>query len=377
MSALELDATHPPIFHFTDEHAALRAVLRKFFTEPTAANLHADNRPPDTDWRRLVGDIGVGDILFHGDAGETVSTPIDLAIVAEEAGAALYDGPLLSTAVLGPLLTEASLGRPALAARLRECPRAALGAELLTGGPTGLTGTRDEDGIRVSGSVEPVCDLDDLHDSVPIVCMASIDGTPTAVVLLADAPGVHTTTLRGLDPSRSLGRIECRDATTEFALADADATAALRRRGDLVIAAELLGTAQWAFDQTVDYVSRRIQFGRTIGSFQAIKHRLADLLTQVELTRSAVYGAAWRLTIAPDDIHTDIDLAVAAAQAADTATTVTKAAIQLHGGIAITWDHWAHRYFRRAHSVVALTGGAPAQRRWLADLIDIKDGQHG
>ncbi|MCV7086173.1 acyl-CoA dehydrogenase [Mycolicibacter hiberniae] len=148
----------------------------------------------------------------------------------------------------------------------------------------------------------------------------------------------------------------------------------MRRRADLVLSAELLGVAQRVLDGTVDYVSRRVQFGRTIGSFQAVKHRLADMLAQVELTRSAVYGAAWQLGDGPVTVQAEVDLAVAAALARQTAVEATKAAVQLHGGIGITWEHWAHRYLRRAHAVIALTGAASRHRGRLAGLIDSRDG---
>ncbi|NNH68552.1 hypothetical protein HLB23_01420 [Nocardia uniformis] len=298
----------------------------------------------------------MGDILCTGSA-EPVGTAIDLAILAEEAGAALYRGPLVSTAVGGPLLTVAGSG--------------AVDGALLGAGITGLTGHRGGDGVRVNGTAEPVWELDGAES---IVGELSIDGERTVVVLNRDTPGVTATELDGLDPSRSLGRVEFVDAVPDVVITGATALAALRRRGDLVVAAELLGVAQRTFDQTLDYVAGRIQFGRTVGSFQAIKHRVADLLTQVELTRSAVYGAAWQLTTAPESPRTDTDLAIAGAMAADTATAVTRAAVQLHGGIAITWEHWAHRYLRRAHSVVALTGGAPRYRRRLAELVDLEDG---
>ncbi|MBF6182369.1 hypothetical protein IU481_28505 [Nocardia otitidiscaviarum] len=208
------------------------------------------------------------------------------------------------------------------------------------------------------------------------MCAASVDGVPGVVVLTGGTGGVGVGALTAFDPSRSLGRLECRGAAVELVVTEQAVIAALRRRGRLLVAAELLGVAQRAFDRTVEHVARRVQFGRTIGSFQAVKHRLADLLTQVELTRSAVYGAAWRLGAAREDPRVDGDLAVAAALAADTATTVTKAAVQLHGGIAITWEHWAHRYLRRAHAMVALTGSASDHRRRLAELVDLEDGAY-
>lgn len=360
-------ADFPPVFAFTEEHAALRGVLRRFFETAEAT------RNPSHGWRTLLGELGVEDVLFARPGDETDATPVDLAILAEEAGAALYPGPLLATAALGPALTGAGeSGTPG--AGSGSWPGIALSAEFLGAARDPLPGISGSDGARLSGVAEPVLNLD---GAGLIGCPALIDGTPVLAVLRADAPGVTITDLAALDPAQPLGRIECRDVTPESVIVDGADLEAVRRRAHLVMAADLLGVAQRSFDRTVEYVSRRVQFGRTIGSFQAVKHRLADLVTQVELTRSAVYGAAWQLTMAPIDLRTERDLAVAGALASGTATAVTKAAVQLHGGIAITWEHPAHRYLRRAHQTAAFTGGASAYRHRLAALIDLEEDRHG
>ncbi|MFF2554039.1 acyl-CoA dehydrogenase family protein [Nocardia sp. NPDC058058] len=384
MSALEIPtATHLPLlFEFTAEHTALREVLRRFF--------QADTSDTETgNWQRLLVDVGARDILMGSADGESSSTPVDLAIMAEEAGAALYPGPIVPTAVLGALPTYRSEGNseqfvptpqtdspPSRRAFGRDPHFAqgvsytALGTSLLGDPRPELTGRNHNGCYRLNGVVEPVWNIE--HAGW-LICEAMVDGALAVVLLNIGAPGVHMSTLHALDPSRPLGRVECRDAPAESVYTDPAIAVALRRRGDLVIAAELLGVAQCAFDRTIDHVAHRIQFGRTLGSFQAIKHRLADLLTRVELTRSAVYGAAWHLATAPEDIQTDIDLAVAAALAIDTATDVTRAAVQLHGGMAITWEHWAHRYLRRAHATAVLIGGAVRYRRRLADYADLRE----
>lgn len=318
MTPTQLDA---PMFAFSDEHDALRDVLRDYFA--ATAEVERGVR-----WRRLLTEVGLDDLLFN-DAG---GSAVEWVILAEEAGAALYDGPLLSATVVGPLAGAPAFDR----VRSGEC-----------GVSAAVSLTRVD-----AGRCDYCWDF-----SGDTVVVRETDG---GLVL-----GAELRALSGLDLSRSMGRgtdmgtpLECPPETLTT----------MRRRGDLVLSAELLGVAQRVLDGTVDYVRQRVQFGRTIGSFQAVKHRLADLLAQVELTRSAVYAAAWQF---PDGTaQAEVDLAVAAVLSRQTAVEMTKAAVQLHGGIAITWEHWAHRYLRRAHAVTALTGTAGHHRRRLAGLLD-------
>lgn len=324
MTATQLDSA---MFEFTDEHTALREVLRDYFA--ATAEVERGMR-----WRRLLTEIGLDDLLFN-DGGSAV----ELAILAEESGAALFDGPLLSATVVGPLAGAPAFDR----VRSGECGVSA--AVSLT---------------RVDAERSDHCW--DFSENTLVV--REIAGEP--VIAVGDAAAVGLRALSGLDLSRAMGRVG--HAGTSAPLDCSPETLnAMRRRGDLALAAELLGVAQRVLDGTVDYVSRRVQFGRTIGSFQAIKHRLADLLGQVELTRSSVYAAAWQFH--DGSAQAELDLAVAAVLSRQTAIEMTKAAVQLHGGIAITWEHWAHRYLRRAHAVTALTGTAAHHRRRLAALI--------
>ncbi|ORX02096.1 acyl-CoA dehydrogenase [Mycolicibacillus trivialis] len=342
MTAPPAQATPLPApFRFTDEHGALRSVLRDY--------LAAD--PPPT-WQRLLADIGADDILLGTD-----STTIDLAILAEETGRALYPGPVISTATAGAL--------PAPAVDLVSRTETVAVAPSLTGwGADDIAVRTTPSGAVCTGTIEPVWEA---GGTPRVLAAATLDGE--AAVLLLDALPVSA--LAGLDPTRALATlaVDTAPATVLTTGVPAEqAIAAARRRAELTLAAELLGVAQHAFDHTVEYVKSRVQFGRTIGSFQAVKHRLADLLVAVELTRSAVYGAAWQLAD-PDSPRTELDLAIAAALSRQTAVDVTRAAVQLHGGIAITWEHWAHRYLRRAHAVSALTGSAAHHRDRLATLM--------
>ncbi|MGV0738616.1 acyl-CoA dehydrogenase family protein [Mycobacterium syngnathidarum] len=348
---LTCDTEESVDFAFTEEHAALRGVLGELFA-------HTD----ETTWRRLLSDVGADEIIFDTGAPDASATPVDLAILAEQAGAALYGGPVLPGVAAG--VVAAHLEDAALVAPLRDGTRtaaAATGAQLSTN-PSG--------GIDMT--VAPVWNA----AGADVVVLTGTFGGAPAVALLTDAAGLLGS-VSGLDLSRPLGRLTAHGVRPTVLLQGEEAapvrTAVCRQTG-LLTSAELLGVAQHVLDATVDYVGKRVQFGRTIGSFQAVKHRLVDLLAAVELTRSAVYGAAWRLGREPDAVGTDIDLAVAALLSRQTALAVTKAAVQLHGGIAITWEHWAHRYLRRVNSVVALTGSPSMYRSRLAGLIDRRDG---
>ncbi|ODR11089.1 hypothetical protein BHQ15_02950 [Mycolicibacillus koreensis] len=343
-------AEAPPLFSFTDEHHALREVLGDVFTAGGA-----------TPWSRLFSEVGAGEILSGIDG-----TPIDMAILAEQAGAALYPGPVLSTVALGTLIEH-----PELAAVADGTATVAVTSSLAGFAECTLTATGAGPRVQVNGHAEPVWEL---TENTRVLTDVRLDGHPGIVAL---DPAAAPRALEGIDLSRRFGALHAEQAPATVLCAGPDATAALRtahRRVDLAVAAELLGLAQHGLDATVAYVGQRIQFGRTIGSFQAVKHRLADLLAAVELTRSAVYGAAWGLTIDPDARQSELDLAVAAATARRTAADVAVATVQLHGGIAITWEHWAHHYLRRTQSLLALTGTAAQHRERIAALMSTGSG---
>ncbi|WP_067562972.1 acyl-CoA dehydrogenase [Nocardia acidivorans] len=394
-------AAAPPLFEFTDEHRDLRQMLRRRFDHAAASEgrdsgAHASEadgaHTVSPTWTDLAHHAGIGDLLFGG-ADEPRGTPIDIAILAEESGAALYGGPVFSAAVTAALCEIAGNrerptgpGEGESAARFADLVRGlregrvapAIGSCALGHGAGANDSVSVRAGQRLSGRVEPVWDA--RHATVLVCVAVDASGDPAVAVLPTRTAGFTMTALAGLDLSRAVGRADCVAVAAESLLTGDTARralAAMRARGALVAAAESLGLAQRTLDRTVEYARGRVQFGRTIGSFQAVKHRLADLVSQVELTRSAVYGAAWGLTTAPEDTDTAIDLAVAAALAADTAVTVTTAAVQLHGGIAITWEHHAHRALRRARAVAALTGGAVRHRRDLAALLDQREARHG
>ena len=171
-----------------------------------------------------------------------------------------------------------------------------------------------------------------------------------------------------VDPGRPQARIELRDSPATLLSADPSVLERILDLACVAISAEQVGAAQRAFDLTLAYAKQRVQFGRPIGSFQAVKHRLADLFTLLESARSASYAAAFAAA-------SDHELTVAASRAkaycSEAFSTIAGEAIQLHGGIGITWEHPIHLYFKRAHVTSQLFGTPAWHRRRYARAVGL------
>ena len=186
----------------------------------------------------------------------------------------------------------------------------------------------------------------------------------------AGAPDLQVRALNSLDPTRRLARVECTGAEALLLSEEGAAGPGLDRAMDeslAALASEMVGGAQALLDATVSYAKMRIQFGRPIGSFQAIKHRLADLLLDVEFARSAAYRACERAAEDPSPLREVAS--VAKALASDAFMLAAREAVQLHGGIGFTWEHDTHLYFKRAQSSSVLLGSAAEHRdRYVLSL---------
>jgi acyl-CoA dehydrogenase len=201
---------------------------------------------------------------------------------------------------------------------------------------------------------------------------ARTDAGLTLFAVPARAPGLTRTALQTLDRTRKQARLEFAAVDAVLVGADGGAEPVLAHTFDLgrtLLSAELVGVAQWCLDTTVDYAKLRTQFGRRIGSFQAVKHRLADMLLAVESARVTVYEAA-RVAVEEPDVL-PVAAAAAKAIASESAVFCATETIQLHGGIGFTWEHDAHLYYRRAHADALLFGDATRQRERLAALLGV------
>ncbi|WP_374774479.1 acyl-CoA/acyl-ACP dehydrogenase [Streptomyces sp. NBC_01310] len=376
---------------FTAEQDEIRRTLREILgkrcgpDEVKAAVRTAAGHDREL-WQQLARQLGLPGIAVAEEYGGVGCTPADLALACEETGRVLLPSPLLATAALcipliaalgtaaqrsallpplaaGGLTAALAVSGPALATALALTGEDTAGHWSGGGRAGGVQARADASGgWRLYGEVAQVLDG---HSAALLLVAAHTGGFARSRTLLflvrEDAPGLARTRQAVLDETRPQARIELRDVPAEL-LGDegSDVLGALRATGrtaSAVLAAEAVGAAGQALARTLEYVRQREQFGRAIGSFQAVKHRLADLYVQVQAARSAAYYAAWD----PDQGG------LALAQALEALRLTAGEAIQLHGGIGFTWEHDAHLYFKRAAADELLFGPVHRLRAHAAD----------
>jgi alkylation response protein AidB-like acyl-CoA dehydrogenase len=369
---------------FTEEQEELRTTLRRFLSDkaPSAEVRRWMDSEPGHDpvlWRQMADQLGLHGLALPEEYGGFGGGPVELGIVLEELGRVLLPSPYFATVALaGQALTACGDDT----AKARWLPGIADGSLTATlalaeeGGSWGpedvatrATVTRDDDGWALSGTKMFVVDGD---SAGLLLVVARADTGPALFAVDGDAPGVTRTRLEALDPTRRLARIDLDGATAARVGPDGDAAACLRMVLDLVavaLAAEQVGGAQACLDASVEYAKARVQFGRPIGSFQAVKHKCADTLVRVEAARSAVYHALF--VAAEGSSELPASAALAGAYCADAFTHAAKENIQIHGGIGYTWEHDAHLYLKRAKSSQHLYGSPASHRARLAELAGI------
>ncbi|WKG03452.1 acyl-CoA dehydrogenase family protein [Mycolicibacterium sp. HK-90] len=364
-------------FTFTPEQAELRTAVRKFcaenFDEQTVRTLmESEPRFDPKVWARLGTELGVLGLAVPEADGGAGGTLVDQAVAVEELGAALACGPVFGTVFLSiPALVAASAGpvRDELLGALSEGTRTAAFAVPDRAGAfdsAAVNVTASGDGT-LTGTVERIPDA--AATDVLLVAATGPDGVALYAVD-ATGPGVQRTALTTLDLTRPQATIVLTDAPGQPVAGADEAERVITHAfqvASALLAAEQVGAAQHLLDLSVDYAKSRLQFGRQIGSFQAVKHRLADCLVDLEHARSAAYHAVWALTDGTDDPALAASIAQATASAAF--AKIAADTIQVHGGIGFTWEHQTHLYFKRATTDAALLGSAEAHRSRIAELV--------
>jgi hypothetical protein len=302
-------------------------------------------------WHTLCAQIGAAALAIPEELGGAGFSVFESLVVLEELGRSLAPSPLLPALMAAEAIAAA--GDQAAAGRL--LPRIAEGelATLANLGPDGrplpaIAAACGADVWILSGTADNVV----FGDQAAIVLVAATTDDGPALFEV-DPDMVTRDALPAMDPATRLARLELSD-TPATRLGGADALARARDVRAVAIAATQVGCAQRGLDLTVDYSKERVQFGRPIGSFQALKHRMADMLVAVETARSAAWAAGYAVANATADAET---LAVVAAtHCTEALDHVAAETVQLHGGIAITWEHDAHLVFKRAHALRQLVG---------------------
>jgi alkylation response protein AidB-like acyl-CoA dehydrogenase len=363
-------------FTFTDEQAQLRSAVRKFcaenFDEQTVRGLMESDPPFDAKvWGRLGAELGVLGLSVPEADGGAGGSLVDQAVAVEELGASLSCGPVFGTVFLAiPALVAASAGpvRDVLLAELVEGRRTAAFAVADHAGAFDASAVAvTASGDSLSGTVERVVDAGAADDL--LVAAGGPDGVALYAVDPA-GPGVERTPLVTIDLTRPQATLRFSNAPARLLAAPDEAERVISHAlqvGSALLAVEQVGAAQHLLDRAVQYAKERLQFGRPIGSFQAVKHRLADMLVDLQHARSTAYHAVWALTDGSDDPALAASIAQATSSAAF--SRIAKDTIQVHGGIGFTWEHQAHLYFKRATTDAALLGSAEQHRARVASLV--------
>jgi alkylation response protein AidB-like acyl-CoA dehydrogenase len=369
-------------FLCTAEQLELRATVRDFLASKSAGQTVRDlmATPAGYDpavWRQLSDQLGLTGLAVPEEYQGAGFGYVELGIVFEEMGRALLCAPYLSSVALA---AEALLRCTDEAARKDLLPGLATGTTIGTLALLEQPGRWDEAGVRMharrrgarwvlDGSKRHVVDG---HIADLIMVGAR---TPAGVGLFAvdgAAPGLQRVPVPTLDQTRRQAHLEFAGTPARLIGDEDDGWRVLRRVLDtaaILLAAEQVGGASRAVEMAAGYAGMRVQFGRPIGSFQAIKHKCANLLLEVECGRSAVYHA--REAVAGAEPDGPLAAALAYAYCSQAFTRAAKDCIQIHGGIGYTWEHDAHLYLRRAKSSQLLFGPPARQRARLAELAGI------
>lgn len=344
-------------FSFTDEQVMIANTVNAFFaenatSERTRAAMSAHGFDQNL-WQAFCAELGLAGATLPEEFGGADLGMVEQAIIAEAAGAQLAAIPLLGL----------SMSSAAILAGGDAAQKSRWIAGIASGETIAVYG--DASSARVQeGTLTATLDRVPHGAIADCVVVNSADGV---WLVETDAAGVTIAPLTTMDQTRPFATVTLANAVCTPLIDPEAAREAAAAAGSLCLAAEALGGAQVCLDRTVAFAKDRVQFGRAIGSFQAYKHRLADLMVLVEQARSAVYWAA----CAMNDQSGDQALALHAAKAfcSDTFFKCAADMIQLHGGIGFTWEHDAHLFFKRARAIQMLGGNGDWHREQVAALI--------
>jgi alkylation response protein AidB-like acyl-CoA dehydrogenase len=372
-----------PDLLYGETETELRAAVRALLDDRSGwREVLARTETPETYdaglWRALAAEVGCAGLLIPESNGGAGASYRETAVVAEESGRAVAPVPYLGSAIVATaallaagddqLLSALADGTvtAALAVPFATAPRTSVKPTVRLGVPGGAGG--GDGGYRLSGTVTG------LADALPAdVLLVPADGVPYGFYAVKSAQaGVSLVPVVSLDMTRQLADLTLEEVPgRRIASGEAAerAVAAALAAGAGMLASELLGTAERCLEITVAYLKERRQFARPVGSFQALKHRVADLWVGVTQARAAArYAAA---CLAAGDADAPVAVALAKAACSDIAVLAAQECVQLHGGIGFTWEHPAHLYLKRAKSSSIGFGTADRHRASLAGLVNL------
>jgi alkylation response protein AidB-like acyl-CoA dehydrogenase len=364
-------------FSFSEDQRELRAIVAAFLerhatSQQVRAAAEADGFAAEQ-WARLTGEMELTGLAVAPELGGAGASFVEVGIAVEEIGRRLLPVPYLSTVTAAAVLSHVS-----------EDDAAGPMLERIVGGAAAAVGLDDDGALHIRGGAGSGDSGGDAGDALHLdgetfvvegataelfVLAARRGSEPVLVAVEAGASGVAITPLATLDQTRRQAAVRFEGAPATLLAAGPEALARARDLLSVGLAVESVGAAARCLDETVAYLKERVQFGRPIGSFQALKHRCADLATELEAARSTAYYATWAVDGAPAELPVVAPLAEAVAGAA--LLHIAAEAIQMHGGIGFTWEHDAHMYLKRAKANELLAGGYRGVRRVVAERAGI------
>jgi alkylation response protein AidB-like acyl-CoA dehydrogenase len=369
-------------FAFSEEQEELRRTVRAFLEDKSPSAevrrlMETEEGYDPAVWEQMGSQLGLQGLAIPEEYGGSGYSYVELIVVLEEMGRALLAAPYFSTVALA---ANAILHSGDDAAKKELLGGIASGETIATLALTedsgrwdaeGITATatKSGDGYTIDGHKMFVLDG---HTANLIIVAAKTGDNVSLFTVAGDADGLTRTALATMDQTRKQARLEFSGTPAKLLGTEGEGWPVLSRVLDLAavaLAAEQVGGAQKCLEMSVDYAKVRVQFGRPIGSFQAIKHKCADMLLEVESAKSAAYYAGWAAAELNDELPTVASLAKA--YCSDAYFHAAAENIQIHGGIGFTWEHDAHLYFKRAKSSQLLLGDPTYHRELLAQRIGI------
>jgi alkylation response protein AidB-like acyl-CoA dehydrogenase len=358
-------------FDLTDEQQAIRATARellgaRYKSERIRELIETDHGFEQADWEEMSGLGWPGLALPEEWGGQGLGT-VDLAVLFEEMGYAVAPSPLFSNTIAGLVLAHCGSDeqrerwlRPLAAGELRGTPALIDAGAQAAPGVFEMEARADGDGLVLDGEKVLVMDA----AAADFFVVATGDGRRHLVERRSD--GIGVTAEPSIDLTRRLYSVRfdgVRVPAENTLPADAGEYLPVFHRACVALAAESTGVAQRALEMAVEYAKDRKQFGRPIGSYQAVSHRCAQMLLETENSRSLVYGAAWAAGAEPESLP--VAASMAKAYASDAGWRVPHASIQAHGGIGFTWEHDLHFFLKRGRANAAMLGDA----KWHRDRV--------
>ena len=369
-------------FAFSEEQDQLREFVRSFLEDKSSEEavreqMETDQGYDEAVWSQMAEQMGLQALAIPEEYGGQGFGFIEQVVVLEEMGRALLCAPYFSSCVLAANTLLQSGDEDAKSAHLPGIAsgetRAALAFTEESGrwdeGGITMQATQSGDGWTLDGVKSYV--LDGATANLLIVAARS-DAGVSLFAVDADAAGLTRTALSTMDQTRKQAKLEFSGTPATLIGSDGagwDTLSTVLDLAAVALAAEQVGGAQMVLDMSVEYAKVRVQFGRPIGSFQAIKHKCADMLLEVESAKSAAYYAGWCANEMNDELPQVASLAKSYCSEAYFHAAAEN--IQIHGGIGFTWEHPAHLYFKRAKSSELLFGDPTYHRELLAQRIGI------